>query len=241
MKTDYNIKIGDMIASDFRTAALFLGYQIDLLTERDKTIEMVCKDNNINLLHLMNDLNDILISSSGPSIDYSSWPLGLLTDLIVIRQRYVKENLPIIQQVLNSLSEIHHGHDQRLIRLCTDFSISAERLIVSLQKQVPVLCSSVKKLVLQEDEGDFFGGSSFEAARCAIKAMTDELSLHKRLFLSLVSMLNEYVPPENACSCYKITLDLLAELKNDLYKIVGLQNILYSRVMSLRSERLTVY
>lgn len=240
MITDYSITIGDMIAKDFRTSALFLGYRIDLLTDRDKTIEAVCKAKNINLLHLMDDLNDILTGTRIPVSDYNLWPIGLLTDMITIRNRYVKENLPVIQQFLDRISEIHEGHDQCIVDLCSSFNYCAERLIGTLERQLPILFSSAAQITgIAEYEDPV--NSSFENVSCSIRAMTDEFAVHKRNFLSVVTRINKYVPPLNACGSYKISLDLLTELQNDLYKIIGLQNVLYNRMMAMGDKRVMEY
>lgn len=241
MIINYKVTIGDMIAMDFRTAALFLGYEIDLLTERDKTIAVVCKDNEINLLHLMGDLNAILTSTRTPSSNYSSWPLRLLSDLISIRYSHLKDNLPLIKQFLDRLSEIHEGHNQRIIDLRTSFNTCAKRLILSLQRQAPILFSLIKQMIRTEEDHIFFTGSAFETVGYSIKRMTDDLSIHKQNFLSVVGLINSYVPPLNACGCYKISQDLLTELQNDLYKIICLQNILYTRVMALRNKQVMDY
>lgn len=229
--------IGDMIARDFRTSALFLGYRIDLLTERDKTIETVCKEKNINLLHLLDDLNGILTSSRIPPSDYSLWPIGLLTDMISIRNRYVKENLPVIQQFLDRISEIHEGHDQCIVDLCSSFNFCAERLIGTLERQLPLLFSSTAQLTDIAGQEDVDCGTAFENVSGSIRTMTEEFSVHKRNFLSVVTRINRYVPPLNACGSYKISLDLLTELQNDLYKIIGLQNVLYNRMMAMGDKR----
>lgn len=236
MTVNYKVTIGDMIARDFRTAALFLGYEIDLLTERDKTIAIVCKDNEISLLHLMSDLNAILTSTRTPPSNYSSWPMRLLSDLITIRYGHLKDNLPVIQQFLNSLSEIHEGHSQCIIDLRTSFNACAKQLILSLQKQAPITFSSIRQMISTEEDHILFTGSAFETVGYSIKKMTDELSIHKRNFLSVLGLINSYVPPLNACGCYKISQDLLTELQNDLFKIIGLQNVLYAKVMTLRNR-----
>lgn len=225
-----------MIARDFRTAALFLGYEIDLLTDRDKTIAVACKDHKINLLHLMGDLNTILTSARISSSNYSSWPLRLLNDLIIIRYRHLKDSLPVIQQFLDRLSEIHEGHNKRILELHTSFSTCAERLILSLQKQAPILFSSIKQMIRTEEDHIFFKDSAFEMIGYSIKSMTEELSVHKRNFLSVQGLINSCVPSSNAYGCHKISKDLLTELQNNLFKIIGLQNVLYTRVMTLRNR-----
>lgn len=236
MVKDYKITICNTIAKDFRTAPLFLGYQIDLLTDGNKSIEAVCKEKNIDLLNLMSELNDIALTKRISSSDYSSWPLGLLMDMMTIRHRFIRENMPVIQQFLDRLSEVHERQDTLMIDLCISFNICAERLIFSLQKLVPVLISYSKQIVDREEDKEFFATSTFETVSSSIREMINELSLHKSDFLSVVERIIKYKPSLKDFNCYKITLDLLAEFQCDLFKIIGLQNIFFNHLVVLRKD-----
>ncbi|PYF70598.1 hypothetical protein [Pedobacter nutrimenti] len=236
MITDYKITIGNMIVKDFRTAPLFWACQIDLATEQNKTIEKVCKEKDINLTHLMNDLNDIVNGTRESSSDYTLWPLGWLIDMISIRIRFIEENLSVILQFLDGLSEYHKKQDQCISDFCSNFNFYAGRLVGSLQRRILSLVSFIKQISGTQGEEDCFDNSTIIAVNNTVKKMIDEFSLHKRGFFSVIDSIKKYVPPIDAYNCFKTTVDLLTEFENDLNKIVSLQDIVYTRFTALKNE-----
>lgn len=56
------------------------------------TIDEVCKKQNINEPHLLQELNAVLATKNDSGIDFSSWSLDLLIDYIEkTHHRYVEE------------------------------------------------------------------------------------------------------------------------------------------------------
>ena len=99
---DSKKQIGQFVADDFRTAAIFSKYGIDFCCKGDRTIEEVCKKNDIETDELLGKLYEVSMISTNQSIDYKSWPLDLLIDYIEKKHhRYVEEKIPVILQFLN--------------------------------------------------------------------------------------------------------------------------------------------
>ena len=87
---DSKKQIGQFVADDFRTAAIFSKYGIDFCCKGDRTIEEVCKKNDIETDELLGKLYEVSMISTNQSIDYKSWPLDLLIDYIEKKHhRYV--------------------------------------------------------------------------------------------------------------------------------------------------------
>ena len=75
-------EIGQYVADDFRTAAIFSKYKIDFCCNGNRTIEEACNKKGIDSTMLLDELNQVLGSKGGESIDYKSWPLDLLAEYI---------------------------------------------------------------------------------------------------------------------------------------------------------------
>ena len=74
--------IGDFVAKDFRTAAIFTKYGIDFCCKGQRTIDEVCTKKNINEANLLDELNAVMATKNDSGIDFNSWPLDLLIDYI---------------------------------------------------------------------------------------------------------------------------------------------------------------
>ena len=88
---DLKKQIGQFVADDFRTAAVFSNYGIDFCCKGDRIIEEVCEKNGLEVNELLNELHAVVNSATDQSIDYKSWPLDLLVD-------YIEKKVPILKK-----------------------------------------------------------------------------------------------------------------------------------------------
>ena len=73
--------IGDFVAKDYRTAAIFSKYGIDFCCKGQRTIDEVCTKKNFNEANLLDELNAFTATKNDSGIDFNSWPLDLLIDI----------------------------------------------------------------------------------------------------------------------------------------------------------------
>ena len=77
-----NKTIGEIVAEDFRTAAIFKKHGIDFCCRGGRTIEEACEKKKVMEQQLIDELS-ALPSGKGDNVDVSSWPLDLLANYIV--------------------------------------------------------------------------------------------------------------------------------------------------------------
>ena len=80
--------IGEYVAQDFRTAAIFSKYGIDFCCKGNRTIEEVCDKKEIDANDLLDQLNTVLSTKNDDGIDFKSWPLDLLADYVEKKHRF---------------------------------------------------------------------------------------------------------------------------------------------------------
>src|SRR5215831_17031530 len=108
MSTLGNKTVGEYVADDFRTAAIFTKYGIDFCCKGHRTLDEVCEKKNINMSNLENEINTVLESKNGGGVDFKSWPADLLVDYIEkTHHRYVEEKTPTILAYLAKLCKVH--------------------------------------------------------------------------------------------------------------------------------------
>ncbi len=88
IQTDF---IGNMVAEDFRTAAIFKRHGIDFCCKGGRTIKEACNNKKLDSEKIYEEL-EALPENEGASIDFKSWSLDLLADYIEkTHHRYVEE------------------------------------------------------------------------------------------------------------------------------------------------------
>lgn len=232
-----NDLIGEIVAKDFRTAAIFKKYKIDFCCKGGRTIEEACTSKNIDLNSIYSEIEN-LPKNDGGSIDYNSWPLDLLADYVEkTHHRYVEEKTPIILQFLNKLCKVHGNAHPELFEINELFDASAKDLGAHLKKEELILFPFIKNMVKTKIQGDAMPQSSFGTVENPVNMMKQEHTVEGERLRKIGELTNEYTPPADACNTYKVTFAMLEEFENDLHQHIHIENnILFPKSILLEKE-----
>ena len=213
--------IGDFVAKDFRTAAIFTKYGIDFCCKGQRTIDEVCTKKNINEANLLDELNAVMATKNDSGIDFNSWPLDLLIDYIEkTHHRFVEEKTPVILQFLDKLCSVHGSNHPELAS--------------HMKKEELILFPFVKEMINATTSHGTIGKPHFETVKNPIVAMMNEHEAEGERFRTISALTNNYTTPEDACDTYKATYALLQEFEQDLHKHIHLEsNILFPKAKAL--------
>lgn len=233
-KTDF---IGDIVAADFRTAAIFKKYGIDFCCKGGRTIEDASSPKNLDVNQIYADLEN-LPTGDGSSIDFNSWPLDLLADYVEkTHHHYVEEKTPIIQQFLDKLCKVHGGRHPELFQIKELFDVSAQDLGSHLKKEELILFPFIKKMVKSKNSNEMISLPPFGTVENPVNMMKHEHAVEGERLRNIAELSNEYTPPADACSTYKVAYAMLQEFENDLHKHIHLENnILFPKAIELEKE-----
>ena len=232
-----NDLIGEIVAKDFRTAAIFKKYKIDFCCKGGRTIEEACTSKNIDLNSIYSEIEN-LPKNDGGSIDYNSWPLDLLADYVEkTHHRYVEEKTPIILQFLNKLCKVHGNAHPELFEINELFDASAKDLGAHLKKEELILFPFIKNMMKTKIQGDALPQSSFGTVENPVNMMKHEHTVEGERLRRIGELTNEYTPPADACNTYKVTFAMLEEFENDLHQHIHIENnILFPKSILLEKE-----
>ena len=232
---DAQKQIGQFVADDFRTAAVFSNYGIDFCCKGDRTVEEVCKKNNIEVEELLGKLLEIQISNNPQSIDYKSWPLDLLAEYIEKKHhRYVEEKAPVIRQFLDKLCKVHGQRHPELLEITALFIGCAKEMASHMKKEELILFPFIKRMVKAQMEGTKIESPQFTTVENPIALMKHDHELEGDRFRKIVELTNNYTPPADACNTYKVTFAMLDEFEKDLHLHIHLENnILFPKAIAL--------
>ena len=227
--------IGDFVAHDFRTAAIFTKYGIDFCCKGQRTIDEVCAKDDINETNLLNDLNAVLATKNDSEVDLNSWPLDLLVDYIEkTHHRFVEEKTPIILQFLDKLCGDYGSNHPELFEITELFKGSTEELAPHMKKEELILFPFIKEMMNATKSHSAIGQPAFETVKNPIAAMMHEHEHEGERFRKIASLTNNYTPPEDACNTYQVTYAMLQEFEQDLQKHIHLEsNILFPKAKAL--------
>ena len=227
--------IGEYVAQDFRTAAIFSKYGIDFCCKGNRTIEEVCDKKEIDANDLLDQLNTVLSTKNDDGIDFKSWPLDLLADYVEKKHhRYVEEKTPILLQFLDKLCKVHGVNHTELFEVNELFKGCAGELAQHMKKEELILFPFIKKMAKASIDHQFIKEPSFGTVNNPIAMMMEEHEAEGDRFVKIASLTNNYTPPADACNTYRVTFAMLEEFEQDLHKHIHLENnILFPRAVAL--------
>lgn len=234
VKTDH---IGEIVAQDFRTAAIFKQNGIDFCCKGGRTIEDACKAKDLQPEHIYEEIEN-LPKSDGAGIDFTSWPLDLLADYVEkTHHRYVEEKTPVIQAFLDKLCKVHGGKHPELFQIKELFDGSARDLGAHLKKEELILFPFIRNMVKAKISGEALQQPHFGTVENPVHMMMDEHSAEGERFRKIAEITNEYTPPADGCNTYRVAFAMLQDFENDLHRHIHLENnILFPKAVKMEKE-----
>lgn len=238
IQKDSKKQIGQFVAEDYRTAAVFAKYKIDFCCNGGRSINEACEKKGIDSNVLLDELNRILNEKRGESIDYKSWPLDLLIDYIEKKHhRYVEEKIPVLCQFLDKLCRVHGERHPELFKINELFTASAGELAAHMKKEELILFPFVKKMVNAKIIEGAVQSPQFGTVENPIAMMMQEHDNEGERFREIAVLTNDYNPPADACNTYKVTYAMLEEFEKDLHLHIHLENnILFPKAIKLEQQ-----
>ena len=240
METLEKITIGEYVAKDFRTAAVFSKYGIDFCCKGHRTIDEACHKKDISANELMEQLNTVLETKNDSGTDFKSWPLDLLADYIEkTHHHYVEEKTPVLIQFLDKLCKVHGANHPELFEINELFIGCAAELTLHMKKEELVLFPFIKKMVAARFNNEGLQQPHFVTIENPIAMMMLEHEAEGERFRKIETLTNNYTPPADACNTYRVTFNMLADFEQDLHKHIHLENNILFPEAALLEKTLT--
>ena len=229
--------VGEIVAADFRTAAIFERFGIDFCCGGRRDLEDACRTAAADPADLVRALH-ALAPVVDDNADVTRWRLDRLIDHIVSEHHgYIRSSSPTIQRYLAKLTEVHGARHPELTRVAACFDRLAHDLGQHMLKEERVLFPYVRELATTAAGGRHVP-SPFGTVENPIRMMerehreaADELRLIRELT-------NGYVAPADGCGTYSVCMAELQRFERDLHRHVHLENnILFPKAVALENGR----
>ena len=230
MTYNENSNIGEVVAKDYKTAIVFKSHKIDFCCNGNRTISDAAAKKKIDIQVLMEELNNISTTKSDSGIDFNSWPVDLLADYIErIHHKYVEEKLPVLIQLLGKLRKVHGANHAELYRVYELFEGAALDLTQHMKKEEMILFPFARLVGKSKKEEN----QAFDNVENPVNVMMHEHENEGDRFREIRSLTNDYTPPADGCTTYRVAFSLLEEFEDDLHKHIHLENnILFPKLVN---------
>ena len=230
-------KIGDVVASNFHAARIFENFGLDFCCGGKKTINDACGEKGINTDYVLNELNKI--NEEKPAdIHYDKWSADFLADYIVNNHHsYVLNTIPTIEHHLQKVLSKHGEKHPELAKVMAVFTILKDELLEHMAKEERMLFPYIKKMRIAQQNNFELNIPPFGAVNNPIKVMESEHENAGELMKEIHTLTNNFAPPEDTCTGYRVLYSELKEFEKDLYMHIHLENnVLFPKAKQLETE-----
>lgn len=226
MKKD--ITIGEIVAIDYRAAAVFKAAGIDFCCGGKKSIDETCSEKGIDRDELVEKLEKLESTPNTTTHNFIEWEPGFLCDYIVnTHHKYVLKSLPELVSYTEKIASVHGDRHPELEEVADLFSQISKELLQHMKKEEEVLFPSIKEAI----------NSGSENAKANIISEITRLSGEHEFAGEAMDKINvitsNYQVPADGCNSYHVTFKLLREFEDDLHIHVHLENnILFPKALT---------
>ena len=238
MDTFRNATIKSIVTSDYRAAAIFEKYSLDFCCKGGVTIDQACSEKHVDAAPVYAELEQLADTSPGNTPRFSEWPMDELIDYIVnVHHNYVREATPVISAHTQKVGAVHGNNHPEVVAIARHFETVAADFKSHMMKEEQMLFPYIKTLVRAQRGVGAFTPPPFGTAQNPIRMMEAEHQAAGDELHAIRSLSNTYVPPEDACTTYRVSFKELQQFEQDLHQHVHLENnILFPKAIALEQE-----
>jgi regulator of cell morphogenesis and NO signaling len=227
--------VGEIVAADFRAAAIFEQFGIDFCCGGRRDLGDACRTAAADPVDVVRAL-DALAPPAGGDVDVARWRLDRLIDHIESTHHgYVRSSMPSIQRYLAKLTEVHGARHPELARVAACFDTVARGLGQHMLKEEQVLFPYIRELATTAVGGRHVP-SPFGTVENPIRMMEREHRDAADELRFIRELTNGYVAPMDGCTTYRVCMAELERFERDLHRHVHLENnILFPKAVALEN------
>jgi regulator of cell morphogenesis and NO signaling len=233
MTTDMTIR--DIVANDYRAAAVFHKHGIDFCCGGDRTVSDACATKGLAPEAVIEEIESALAAPASGAPRFNEWDLPSLTSYIVANHHaYVRQAIPTLLQHTRKIAAVHGENHRELVEVSRLFGGVADEMLMHMQKEERMLFPYIDALARAAMAGQPAPIAPFGTVQNPIRMMEMEHESAGNAMARIKELTRGYQPPDDACTTYKVCLQELDAFERDLHAHVHLENnILFPKAARL--------
>lgn len=231
-------QIGQIVARNYKAAAVFKSNGIDFCCRGSRTLQDVILEKGIRAEDIVNELSQIDTEVIELQCDYDQWPLDKIIDEIETKHHhYIREQIPVITAYLEQILKAH-GKVQPVIKeIKSLFAEGSHELLKHMESEEEIVFPMIRDLISTPADTASPGCVPLNFFQQMISSMEKEHELEGNRW-RLINTLTEDYQLQFGCNVALVTFSLLNEFQDDLHLHIHLENnILFPRALELKNER----
>jgi len=213
--------LAQIVNENHKAATIFEKYDLDFCCKGKRSLEAACEERQLPAEAIAEELAVTLNRNETASTDFEKLHLSDLVDYILSTHHdYTKKELPQIFHYLQKVSSKHGDRHNELYKIFEKFSELKDEMETHMQKEELILFPRIKGLekTIQNNQRSQF------SLQIPITVTENEHEHAGSIFKEIRSLSDNYNPPADACTTYRLSFAALQALEADLHQHIHLEN-----------------
>jgi len=208
--------VADIVNQNPQAATVFKKYKIDFCCKGKRPLAEACAKAGIDPEILLTEVGQ-LTREPGSFLRIHAWPTGMICDYIVNNHhQYLRKVIPEINAICKKVAGVHGQNHPELPQIEKSFHTLSKELLLHMNKEEQELFPAIQNKQIDD------------RLKAEIEAEHEEAG---NLMAAINELSNNYQPPADACTSYRVLFELLKEFEDDLHQHVHIENnILLTKV-----------
>jgi len=230
--------IGEIVAADYRAAAIFERYGIDFCCRGARTLREGCAAAGVAADEVRRDI-DALPAASGAAPRFDEWDARrLIEEIVSTHHAYVRAALPRLIALARKIAQVHGARHPELARVADLVAAVAAEMTTHMMKEEQILFPYIVRLADAAAAGTSVPSAPFGSIVNPIRMMEAEHESSGNAMVEIRQLTGGYTPPADACDTYRVCLKELDAFERDLHAHVHLENnILFPKAVEHERRR----
>lgn len=225
MDTAVEKTVKSIVNEDFRAASVFEKHSIDFCCHGNVSLSEACAQKGIDQKTVLSELSQLDTSGMGEAASFTMLDLDTIVDHIIRRHHaFVRRISPTIVAHTQKIASVHGKNHPELIDVAERIFTITSDMANHMMREERVLFPYIKGLAAAARGEKEFEPAPFGSVANPIRMMEAEHERAGDTMGVIRSETDEYNPPDDACTTYRVTLQELEEFERDLHAHVHLEN-----------------
>lgn len=217
-----NMSVADVAIEFPQALEVFNTYRIDYCCGGKRSFKEACEKAGVSSTKVWESISDAEESNLSVT-HFRKWSPSLLIDYILDQHHaYVRESIPMLQELLDKVCDVHSMEHPELLGVRTKFNLLSKELVQHMEKEERILFPAIKLMS---------NSSKVIPIEQPLAVMKDEHEEAGNLIKEIRELTSNYTLPNDVCTTYRITYKKLEAFDNDLMQHIHLENnILFEKI-----------
>lgn len=234
-KTKASKTVGEIVRDNPQSASVFKKFKIDYCCHGKYSFEEACSKAGADPQEVQKAIDEN--SDSGSSVlRIHHWPVSLIIDYIVNNHHtYVHSAGVEMKALIDKVARVHGERHPELMNIRHYIYSLLQELENHMIKEEEILFPAIKALAVNKKVESSCNFGSVDNPISVMEMEHEEAGI----LLDLIKKeTNNYTPPADACTSYRLVYSLLQEFENDMHQHIHLENnILFPKAQEIERSK----